>query len=193
MKLPTVYLFTLLLFVLPAWAQTSVFFSPHGGCEDQARSLVDSAKKTLEIAVYSLNSPTIVSAIEAAAHRGVKINVLTDRTQAFGKGNLDATKRLAALTQDFRVHSWGRIMHNKFAVADEREVMLGSFNWTRTAENANDENCLITDDPNIVQAYKNRFETHLWTVNTSEKSNSTLLSKGISIHKAKEKKENVTE
>ncbi len=155
-------------------AETNIFFSPRGGCEQQAVKLIKSSQKNLEIAVYSLNSSSIVSAIESAIKRGVHVEVLTDRTQAFGKGNLDTTRKLAGLTQDFRVHTKNRIMHNKFAVSDSKIVMLGSFNWTKSAENSNDENCLLTDDPKVVQAYKNRFETHLWIVNTFEKSKMTL-------------------
>ncbi len=160
-------------------AGTQVYFSPNGGCETQAAQLISKAKSTLDIAVYSLNNPAIVSAISAAAKRGVKIRVLTDRTQAFGKGNLDATRTLATLGQNFRVHSKNRIMHNKFGIADGKLMMTGSFNWTRSAEQANDENCMITDDSNIVVSFKKRFETHLWVVNTLEKSQKYLGTRGI--------------
>lgn len=164
-----------------SFAGTTVFFSPKGGCEEQASQIVTSSKTDLEIAVYSLNSPTVVAAIKGAIERGVHVRILTDRTQAFGKGNLEATKTLASLTPDFRVHSKNRIMHNKYAIADSKKLMLGSFNWTRSAENSNDENCLITDDAKVVQAYENRFNEHLWIANTAEKSNAILSLKGIKI------------
>jgi cardiolipin hydrolase len=179
MKLAALLVTGLLFISLRAGAGTNVFFSPKGGCEDQARKLVDSARQNLDIAVYSLNSPAVIAAIERAVHRGVRVRALTDRTQAFGRGNVEATRLLAALTPNFRVHSKNRIMHNKFAVSDNRTVMLGSFNWTRSAENSNDENCLVTDVSEIVQAFENRFERHLWVVNTSEKSDSILARKGI--------------
>jgi cardiolipin hydrolase len=172
---------------------TEVYFSPNGGCENQAKQIVDSAKSELLIAVYSLNSPAVVDAIVAAIQRGVAVEVLTDRTQAFGRGNLEATKKLAASTPNFRVHTKNRIMHNKYAVADNKRVMLGSFNWTRSAENSNDENCLITDDVSVVAKYKQRFDTHLWAVNTEQKSNHILQSKNIKIYAKKERMSHVSE
>lgn len=166
-----------------AEAKTSVYFSPLGGCETQVVQLLDSSRKTADIAVYSLNNPPIVQAIHNANKRGVSVRVLTDRTQAFGHGNREATESLAALTAAFRVHSKNRIMHNKFVIVDGRSVLTGSFNWTRSAEQANEENCLITDDKTVVDGFQARFSGHLWIVNSAEKSMATLEKHGV--HAAK--------
>ena len=47
-------------------------------------------------------------------------------------------------------------MHNKFCVIDN-EVITGSYNWTYHA-NINNENIVITDEPNIVNSYSEQFE-----------------------------------
>ena len=40
----------------------------------------------------------------------------------------------------------GGIMHNKFCVIDNQQVITGSYNWSTNAEVRNDENVLITQD-----------------------------------------------
>lgn len=42
-------------------------------------------------------------------------------------------------------------MHHKFAIVDGRLLINGSFNWTRQAVLYNQENCIITDNPQLVR------------------------------------------
>ena len=41
-------------------------------------------------------------------------------------------------------------MHHKFALFDGRRLMTGSFNWTRSASEQNEENLIVTADPVLV-------------------------------------------
>jgi phosphatidylserine/phosphatidylglycerophosphate/cardiolipin synthase-like enzyme len=52
-------------------------------------------------------------------------------------------------------------MHHKFALFDGLRLMTGSFNWTRSASEQNEENLIVTPDPVLVNAFSNRFE-QLW-------------------------------
>jgi len=52
-------------------------------------------------------------------------------------------------------------MHNKFAIIDNRLLLTGSYNWTFSANNRNDDNLLIIDDPEIIARHQNYFEK-LW-------------------------------
>jgi phosphatidylserine/phosphatidylglycerophosphate/cardiolipin synthase-like enzyme len=42
-------------------------------------------------------------------------------------------------------------MHHKFAIVDARLLINGSFNWTRQAVLYNQENCVITDNLQLVR------------------------------------------
>jgi phosphatidylserine/phosphatidylglycerophosphate/cardiolipin synthase-like enzyme len=53
-------------------------------------------------------------------------------------------------------------MHHKFAVFDRKRLMTGSFNWTRSASEDNEENLIVTPDANLVAAFSARFEA-LWS------------------------------
>ncbi len=48
-------------------------------------------------------------------------------------------------------------MHHKVFVIDARTVIFGSFNFTSSADEANDENLLIVDDANLVRAFNAEF------------------------------------
>jgi phosphatidylserine/phosphatidylglycerophosphate/cardiolipin synthase-like enzyme len=52
-------------------------------------------------------------------------------------------------------------MHHKFALFDGTRLMMGSFNWTRSASEQNEENLIVTPDATLVSAFATRFET-LW-------------------------------
>jgi phosphatidylserine/phosphatidylglycerophosphate/cardiolipin synthase-like enzyme len=155
------------------WAQVAVaseefHFSPKGGCQQAVVDLINATNAKLDVAVYSINNAAIIAALQGAKARGVSIRILTDSTQA--AVNADVTLTLVKQGFDIRLHSVGRIMHNKFVVSDG-QVETGSFNWTEPAEESNEENCvIISHDGNALAAYGMRFTNHLWVVNTQAKS-----------------------
>ena len=54
------------------------------------------------------------------------------------------------------------LMHQKFAVIDRKIVFTGSYNWTRSADNANDENLLwFRDAGPLAEEYRKVF-FQLW-------------------------------
>jgi phosphatidylserine/phosphatidylglycerophosphate/cardiolipin synthase-like enzyme len=52
-------------------------------------------------------------------------------------------------------------MHHKFAVIDGKTLLTGSYNWTRSAADFNEENVVVTDDPRLVSSFAAEFEK-LW-------------------------------
>ena len=49
------------------------------------------------------------------------------------------------------------LMHDKVFVVDGQTVITGSFNWTRQAQEANDENPVFVDNPWLAQCYDDEF------------------------------------
>ncbi|MGH7812304.1 MAG: phospholipase D-like domain-containing protein, partial [Candidatus Binatia bacterium] len=56
-------------------------------------------------------------------------------------------------------------MHNKVIVVDERFVITGSLNFSTNAEESNDENVIIIDNPDIAKLYMRDFE-RVWALAT---------------------------
>ena len=137
------------------WIQ--IYFTPSLDCENNIIAQIEKAKK-MDIAVYAITNDNIVDAILAAQKRGAKIRIITDRLQSKGKGSLVPELESAGLP--VRRNTVHKIMHNKFAVFDGREIVTGSYNWTDAASNSNSENCVFFRQPNT-KAFSNRFQ-YLW-------------------------------
>ena len=61
-----------------------------------------------------------------------------------------------------RINDHYAIMHDKFMVIDGRTIELGSFNYTRAAENNNAENVLVVHGSDkIIQDYSRQWRG-LW-------------------------------
>ena len=155
------------LYSIKATATTYVYFSPNGGCEQRIVQLLDGATETIKAVVYAVNNPNIVNALKRARSRGVSVQLLTDRLQAFNKSS--SALELRKYPIDIKIHSWAKIEHNKFVVVDGRYLETGSFNWTGPAQNQNSENCMFMDAKRTVYAFAQRFE-QLWSLNSREKS-----------------------
>jgi len=54
-----------------------------------------------------------------------------------------------------------RTMHHKVLIIDRQIVVTGSFNFSSNADNSNDENVVIIDDPQIAGEYLKEFD-RLW-------------------------------
>lgn len=76
--------------------------------------------------------------------------------------------------KDIRISSNNYIMHNKFAIIDDKIVITGSYNWTASASERNDENLLIIHDEDIAKIYTDKFEDY-WNNQVSQKRTQELI------------------
>ena len=60
-----------------------------------------------------------------------------------------------------KIDTASSLMHHKFLVVDNQKVLTGSYNWTRSASEINNENIVVTDNARIVKAFSEEFE-RLW-------------------------------
>ena len=121
-------------------------------------NVIKSAKKTLEVCVFTITCNEIADAIEEAAGRGVMVRIITDDEQTKSKGS--DVERLAKVhnvqvRHDGDSHSH---MHHKFAIVDGATLLNGSFNWTHAAVVTNRENVVITRNaPALCTAFRDEF------------------------------------
>lgn len=159
----------------PVYAQLEVNFTPSLSCEQRIIELIDESQQSVDVAVYSINNDNIVKALNNAHKRGVRVRILTDKTQAGKKSSKAVDMYRAGL--DVKVNSAHKIEHNKFAVFDGSKVVTGSYNWTNPATDKNSENCLfILEQNQVVTDYQNRFN-ELWQKNQQEKSDEWMTTK----------------
>ena len=137
----------------------SAHFSPGEDCRRKLLDLCQSARQTLDISVFTIADDRLCAAICAAHVRGVSVRIITDNDKSSDMGS-DIEHMIAqgiAVRMDREPHH----MHHKFALVDGSTLVNGSFNWTRSASERNQENILVTNEPGLVSAYQREFED-LW-------------------------------
>jgi phosphatidylserine/phosphatidylglycerophosphate/cardiolipin synthase-like enzyme len=142
-----------------------VHFSPHGEAAQAIVDRIDAARQSIDVAMYTLTNSDLAWAMVHAQSRGVRLRVLVDA--GYSEGCYSKVAFLRTWGVEVRVdgthaNGEGGIMHHKFCVIDAGTVITGSYNWTASAEERNDENLLIfTRSPRLASAYRREFE-RLW-------------------------------
>lgn len=139
-----------------------VCFSPDGPCEAKLVKFIQSAKKSIDLAVFDLNLDSVVHELISARSR-LRVRVLVDR-----RASKNGHSGVGALRQAGVPVRFGRqkgLMHHKFLIVDEKRLQLGSFNYTNGAANKNQENQLYLEHAEIVGRYLARFE-RMWSDST---------------------------
>lgn len=140
-------------------AESHAYFSPDDNCPRRIMELLDISHTHIDICVFTITHDHIANSIIRAHDQGAKVRVITDREKADDMGSdIHKIQRAGVPTRlDFSRHH----MHHKFAIFDQKTLLTGSFNWTRSAALHNDENLIITDDVSLVKDFSNEFEK-LW-------------------------------
>jgi phosphatidylserine/phosphatidylglycerophosphate/cardiolipin synthase-like enzyme len=128
-----------------------VYFSPKGGATDAAVNALDQATNSVLVQAYSFTSAPIAKALVEAHRRGLKVQVILDRSQRTEKySEADFLKNNGIPTLIDAQHA---IAHNKIIIIDDCVVLTGSFNFTRAAEEHNAENLVVINDPVLAKQY----------------------------------------
>ena len=134
-------------------------FSPGLGCVHRIRGLLEGARRTADICVFTITNDRIAEAIHAAHKRDVVVRIITDDEKARDVGSdviVMARASIPVLVDDSPYH-----MPHKFAIFDGDTMLTGSYNWTRGAAMNNEENLIITNDRRLLPAFKGEFD-RLW-------------------------------
>jgi len=144
---------------LPATGTIEAYFSPNGGATSAIVSELNNAKTEILVQAYSFTSAPIARALADAAKRGVRIDVVIDKSQKTEKYSSADFVSHAGIP--VYIDSKHAIAHNKTIIIDRDALITGSFNFTKAAEEKNAENLLIIKgNKSLVDMYIQNFETH---------------------------------
>ena len=138
---------------------SSAYFSPGDACLRRLGDLMRGCKATLDVCVFTIADDRLTDAILECHARGVQVRVVSDNDKQHDSGSDIA--RLRDRGVPVRLDDAPYHMHHKFALVDGCVLANGSFNWTRSATEKNDENLVVTDDANLVRVFGLQFEK-LW-------------------------------
>lgn len=129
------------------------------GCTQTIVTELNAAKESVLVQAYSFTSVPIAKALVDAHKRGVKIQVILDKSQRTEKYS-SATFLKNAEIPTF-IDDKHAIAHNKVMVIDGKVVITGSFNFTKAAEESNAENLLVIRDAGLAEKYIRNWQEHL--------------------------------
>ena len=134
-------------------------FSPGENCRRKLLDLLVGVRESLDVSVFTISDDRLAEAIIEVYKRGIGVRIITDDDKALDQGS--DIHRLIDAGVPVRMDASENHMHHKFAIIDKNILVNGSFNWTRSATDYNQENILVTDEPKLVTAYLAEFE-RLW-------------------------------
>ena len=145
---------------LPSTASFDIGFSPGGTTLAVVEKAISAAHSEILMACYEFTSRDIAEALEAAAHRGVKVRIVADWKASHDKYSQVGILKSAGIP--IRLDEHYAIHHHKFMVIDGVTLETGSFNYTTAAIKHNAENALVLwNVPQIAQVYAKEWE-RLW-------------------------------
>jgi mitochondrial cardiolipin hydrolase len=140
-------------------ASHAAWFSPGPDCLNAVVQRLRAARSQTDICVFTISDDRISAEILAAHQRKVKVRIITDNEKELDTGSdIDRLRRAGI---PVRVDRTAAHMHHKFALFDGQYLLNGSYNWTRSAADLNEENILVTTEPKLYTAFAAHFES-MW-------------------------------
>lgn len=139
--------------------KATAYFSPGIKCANQIISLCKQAKISIDVCVFTISDDKISEELIKAYKRGVKVRIITDDNKSHDMGS--DIYYFIEQGMKVKIDNSPSHMHHKFAVFDNKIMINGSFNWTRSASKNNNEDIVVNSNPDLIKSFSKRFEK-LW-------------------------------
>lgn len=138
---------------------SEAYFSPGDNCPGAITGLLNRTQKCVDICVFTITDDRISDSIIETRNRGVEVRIISDNDKAADFGS--DIRRSESVGVQVVIDQSEYHMHHKFAIFDRRITLTGSYNWTRSAAEFNEENILVTHDPHVARRFQEEFD-RLW-------------------------------
>lgn len=127
------------------------------------------AKHSIVIAVAWINFDEYGSTINWLLQNGVSIRIVvnSDIKNARYARLMKNLQEVGLQLKMIRMPKSSNYMHHKFCVIDRKMCMMGSFNWTKNANENNFEDLSISHNIALVEGYVSQFET-IWSLSIDD-------------------------
>jgi phosphatidylserine/phosphatidylglycerophosphate/cardiolipin synthase-like enzyme len=123
----------------------------------QITELISGSKKSIQISVAWFTSQDLLGQLIEKVERGCKVEIII--SDHFENKRLSFEKFTKLGGQVFILPTKsGKFLHDKFAIFDNKKVILGSYNWTNSAEFYNHELLVISDDKIMLKQFGIHFK-----------------------------------
>ena len=149
------------LLIPPSSSVSDAYFSPGDACRNVIINQINAATQQVSICVFTISDDTITDAILTSHKKGKQIRIITDNDKSHDEGS--DIEQLAREGISIKMDRSPNHMHHKFMVSDEKAIITGSYNWTRSAAKFNQENIVLSREANLIKSYLKEFD-QLWKV-----------------------------
>ena len=149
----------------PHVAGVRLFYGPRVNLQDVDRTLIGSARESIDIAAYILTDRSVMDALAAAARRGVKVRLFLDPDLPGGRPGpslaaLQALARTPGL--EARIKTGDELMHLKAYQVDGRALRTGSANFSVSGGSRQENDIVVIESRDVAGAFRREFD-YLWT------------------------------
>ena len=134
-------------------------FSPGDQCKKIIMDAIRSAQDQIDICVFTISDDQISSLIKDAFNQGLGVRIISDNDKMLDLGS--DIKDLADAGIEAKIDKTEYHMHHKFMIVDHKTVLTGSYNWTRSAEEYNEENVVLIHHEPTAKQFEVEFD-RLW-------------------------------
>jgi phosphatidylserine/phosphatidylglycerophosphate/cardiolipin synthase-like enzyme len=129
-----------------------------GGLDEKLTALIQSARTSVDVAVYQLDLPNVTQALLDAKKRGAKVRVVTSVDTLNDPAENPSFQQLDKAGIPVAGGNANAIMHNKYVVVDGQTVWTGSWNFTTSDTYRNNNNGILIQSPELARNYTVTFE-----------------------------------
>lgn len=151
-------------------ARITTYFSPGRADAQSAQqailNVVSSARQSVEFMSFSFTDDQLGATMIELARRGVKVEGVFEKSQAASRYSEYQTMKQAmpsvnaggATRLDVRTDANPALMHHKVIIVDGSTLIMGSHNFSESAQSDNNENLLVIENaPDLVAQYQAEF------------------------------------
>ena len=136
--------------------RVETFFEPEGDARGRIIDLVEAAESSVHFMAFTFTDDDMAAAIIAQHRRGRVVKGVIEARNIADRGSDFALFQDAGV--DVLADGNPYMLHHKVIILDEAIVVTGSYNFSLSAANVNDENVLIIHSPDIAARYVQEFD-----------------------------------
>jgi len=136
--------------------EAKAYFSPQQNIEQVILDNLSTAKKYVHLSLYGITNKRLADRLLELHKKGVEVVLCIDKLQAKGKHDLHGYLAEGGITVIIKKTS--TLEHNKFAVIDGERVLMGSWNWSTSAQKQDNSDLLLYDCPEEVAKFEDAFQ-----------------------------------
>jgi hypothetical protein len=136
----------------------TTYFSQKDNLQNVLLDNLNKAKHTVQVAVAWFTDVILFNKLLELQNKGVKIELIITKHQFNDQSRNDYSKINQNGGIFIEIGGDYNTMHHKFCIIDHRILLQGSFNWTRKANESNNETLiLIAGDNNSINEFTGEF------------------------------------